>query len=109
MGIEGVPYLHEPYSTLTGLEHDMFVRIWLRVLVILATERVERLLLVFNGKVIHSETERSLYHDVDVQVQGLTQVHSGCHHCYVDCLVITAIKSEYLCKYYVRSGGSWSN
>ena len=43
---------------LTGFEHDVFVGIWLRVLVILATERIERFLLVINGKVIHSETER---------------------------------------------------
>ena len=51
-------YLHEPYSSLTGLEHNVFVGIWLRVLVILATERVEGLLLIVNSKVIHSETER---------------------------------------------------
>ena len=36
-------------------------RDWLRVLVILATERVKRLLLVVNGKVIHSKTERIVY------------------------------------------------
>ena len=56
VGREGMPYLHEPYSALTGLEHDVFVGIGHRVLVILATERVERLLLVVNGEVIHSET-----------------------------------------------------
>ena len=58
-------------------------RDWLRVLVILATERVKRLLLVVNGKVIHSETERIVYQvyaTVDVQLQGLTQVPL----CYVD-------------------------
>jgi hypothetical protein len=58
VGKGGAPYLDEPYSALTGLEHDVFVGIWLSVLVILTPKRVERLLLIFNGKVIHNETER---------------------------------------------------
>ena len=72
-----MPYLHEPYSALTGLEHDVFVGIGL---VILATERVEKLLLV--GEVTASIVRRA---------KSLQ----------VSCLVITPIAwthAEYLCK-----------
>ena len=53
-----MPYLHEPYSALTGLEHDVFVGIGLRFLVILATERVERPLLVVNASTAKSSIVR---------------------------------------------------
>ena len=55
--MSGGMYLDKPYSALTGLKHDVLVRIWLRVVVILTAKRVERLLLVLNGWVIHSETK----------------------------------------------------
>ena len=61
--MSGGTYLDEPYSPLTRLEHDVFIRIWLRVLVVVTPKRVERLLLVINGKVIHSEAEKIQFPD----------------------------------------------
>lgn len=52
-------YLDKPDSAMARLEHDMFIRIWLRVFVIGGSKGIERFLLVFDSSIIHSEIDES--------------------------------------------------